>query len=82
MNCERVSLPGGGVAIVCGSRTRKRCQCGRRATLECDWKVPSRRSGTCDAPICEGCTTSPAPDKDLCPEHKVAFEQWKKTQSG
>ena len=53
-----------GVAIVC---TRgRRCPCGRPATLECDWKVPTRKSGTCDAPICTGCTTSPAPGKDLC----------------
>lgn len=82
MNCERVTFPDGGVAIVCGSRTRKRCTCGRRATLECDWKVPSRKSGTCDAPICESCTMSPAPEKDLCPKHKVEFEQWKKAHNG
>ena len=76
MACEHFAYPGG-VAIVCGVRRHKQCKCGKRATLECDWKVPSRRSGTCDAPICSSCTTSPAPDKDLCKEHATAWEAWK-----
>lgn len=76
MACEHVSLPGGGSAIICGLK-RQRCSCGRRATLACDWKVPTRKSGTCDAPICASCTTSPMPDKDLCPKHAKAFEEWK-----
>lgn len=75
MTCEHVTLPGGQRAIVC-SQTR-RCKCGNRATLECDWKVPTRRSGTCDAAICATCATSPAPDKDLCPKHAEEFERWK-----
>ena len=54
-------------AIVC---TRlPRCGCGNRTTKLCDWKVPSKKSGTCDKPLCGRCTTSPAPDKDLCPKH-------------
>lgn len=77
MTCEFVSLPGGGVAIVCGTRTRRKCRgCGRPATLECDWKVPGRKSGTCDAPICARCATSPAPGKDLCPDHAEAYKAW------
>lgn len=71
--CEHVSLSGGGSAIVCGTR-RKKCACGRRATLECDWKVNGKKSGTCDAPICDRCTHVPAPDKDLCPKHAA---EWK-----
>lgn len=83
MACEHVPLPGGGFAIVCGThasrgqRAKDRCACGNRASLLCDWKVPSRKSGTCDAPICASCTTSPAPDKDLCRKHAGAYEQWK-----
>lgn len=77
MACQRVTLPGGGSAIVCGMRSRQRCACGRAATLACDWKTPTRRSGTCDAAICTRCTTSPAPEKDLCPTHAKAFEAWK-----
>lgn len=77
MTCERVSLPGGITAIVCGTRRKPRCKCGQPAPLLCDWKVPGKKSGTCDAPICKRCATSPAPDKDLCPAHAEAFRVWK-----
>ena len=70
MHCQHI-----GSAIVCGPT--QRCKCGNRATLLCDWKVPSKRSGTCDAPICRRCTTSPAADKDLCQTHAAEFEAWK-----
>lgn len=75
MTCHHARLPDGTAAIVCGPT--KRCKCGRRATLECDWKVPTKKSGTCDAGICATCTTSPALDKDLCPKHAKEFEAWK-----
>lgn len=79
MACQTVRLPDGGAAIVCGPRQRaQRCSCGRPAGLLCDWRIPARKSGTCDRPICDRCTTSPAPEKDLCPEHARAFEAWKK----
>jgi hypothetical protein len=29
---------------------------------------------TCDRLICVGCTHSPAPDKDLCPEHAAIWK--------
>lgn len=74
--CERVALPDGGFAIVCGGHGRQRCACGRRATLACDWKVPGKKSGTCDAPICARCATKPAPGKDLCAKHGAAFTAW------
>lgn len=74
MICDHVSLPGGRSAIVCRSRRRQRCDCGRPATLLCDWKVPTKKSGTCDKPICWRCATSPAPGKDLCPKHAAAWE--------
>lgn len=80
MTCERVSLPGGATAIVCGPT--RRCKCGRRMTLECDWKVPTRKSGTCDAALCDRCTTSPAPEKDLCPKHAAEWEARKVRQHG
>ncbi|KQR83485.1 hypothetical protein [Sphingomonas sp. Leaf343] len=63
--------------IVCGGHSRKRCPCGRRADRLCDWKVEGKRSGTCDSPICSGCSTSPAPGKDLCAKHAVALEEWR-----
>jgi hypothetical protein len=82
VTCEHVRLPGGGTAIVCGPRrSHDRCRCGRIATLACDWKMPKgttvRKTGTCDKPLCERCTVSPAPDKDLCPTHAEAFEAWR-----
>lgn len=76
MVCERVSLPGGGAAIVCSPGRRKRCACGKPAPFLCDWKVPSRRTGTCDAPICADHATAPAPDKHLCPAHAADYAQW------
>lgn len=76
MPCDHVTLPDGTHAIVCSSGPRKRCACGQPATRLCDWKMPERRSGTCDAPICASCSTSPAPEKDLCPTHAAAFRKW------
>lgn len=77
MVCTPVRLPGGGSAIICGPRRRqRRCACGAVAPLLCDWKVPGKKSGTCDAPICEACTHVPAPDKDLCPMHAEAWRAW------
>lgn len=76
MPCHTVALPDGNRAIVCGrGRPRSRCvSCGAPADRECDWKVPSRRSGTCDAPICARCTHEPAQDKDLCPNHAAEWQ--------
>ena len=73
MTCTSVALPTGGRALVCSST--RRCPCRRRATLLCDWKVPGNASGTCDAPLCARCTTSPAADKDLCAKHAAAWNE-------
>lgn len=73
--CSVVKMPGGGVAIVCSrGRRHKRCACGRTANRLCDWKVKGKRSGTCDEPLCERCTHSPASEKDLCPTHADAWK--------
>ena len=72
MRCTVVRLAGGQAAIVCGPRRRPKpcpCRSGYPATLLCDWKVSGKKSGTCDAPLCEACTQVPAPDKDLCQKH-------------
>lgn len=76
MACEHVSLPGGGSAILCGRTKRQRCACGAPATRLCDWKVPGKRSGTCDKPLCADCSHSPAWEKDLCPDHAQALSDW------
>ena len=79
MTCESVRLPDGTGATICsrGKRPIKCRSCGRPGDRLCDWKVPKRKSGTCDDPICSRCSTSPAPDKDLCPVHAEQFERWK-----
>lgn len=76
MTCDVVQLENGTRAIVCSGIRRQRCVgCGGSANLLCDWKVPSRKSGTCDAAICATCTHAPAPDKDLCPPHAAAWRE-------
>jgi hypothetical protein len=82
MTCTVVRTPTG-VAIVCSEPSRRRfCACGADAPLLCDWKVPAKKSGTCDRPICEACSTSPEPGKDLCPEHTSAWHAWRTRRRG
>lgn len=80
MGCTPFSA-NGMTGFICGpSQGRKKCACGsgRPAIFECDWKVPERKSGTCDAKICSACSSSPAKGKDLCRAHTSAWAQWKK----
>lgn len=74
MTCSVLQLENGARAIVCsGRRKPARCVgCGGQADLLCDWRTPD---GTCDKPICANCSTSPAQDKDLCPEHAKAWSR-------
>jgi hypothetical protein len=62
-------IPGG---FICGGRApRVKCtvpSCQNWATLECDYPVSRRKSGTCDHRLCERCTTKDG-DKDHCPPH-------------
>ena len=84
MPCIPFRTPDGASGFMCTgrSRTPKCPDCGRRAYLLCDWKVPANKSGTCDAPICANCATSPAPGKDLCPTHAEAWRAWKGARIG
>ena len=83
MKCTHVVVDGLR-AIVCG-RTRLPaavCACGNPATKLCDWVVVRRalaqghgfKVETCDAPLCDACTTAPAPGKDLCRPHALKWE--------
>lgn len=68
MACERMDLPGGGTAIVCGLRRRRCATCGSEGTLLCDG--PPRagaKKKTCDAPICKAHAKEIGPDQHLCP---------------
>lgn len=73
MPCHHITVDGVS-AIVCTSGRTQKCRCGRKATRLCDWKVKGRKSGTCDKPLCARCSHSPAPEKDLCPQHAA---EWK-----
>lgn len=79
MTCHHVLVPGGGAAIVCGPS--RKCRCGKRATLLCDWKVPGKRSGTCDHPLCAGCSSNPDEGKDLCPAQAGDFDRWRQDRA-
>lgn len=78
MKCSPLVIDGRRV-IVCGQqRIKACCKCGAPATRECDWKMrklPSGRMGTCDRGLCDSCTYSPSPEKDLCPDHKKAWDE-------
>lgn len=80
MTCTPFQLPDGTRGIVCGPT--KRCRCGKPAPLACDWKVPTKKSGTCDAPICASSTTSPEPGKDLCTAHAIQWRAWQARREG
>jgi len=63
--CERVALPGGGFAIVCGGHRgrRRRCtHCRDWAAFECD---------ACDRPLCRRCRIHVPPDQDFCRDHRT-----------
>lgn len=74
MPCQHVRFADGTSAILCGGRQPvKKCRCGAKATKLCDWKTGNGK--TCDAPLCASCSTAPAPEKDLCPEHAAQWEK-------
>jgi hypothetical protein len=83
VTCSTVKLPGGGTAIVCGPRgRRRRCSvggCTASAALLCDWKIGDGK--TCDAPICREHAEEVAPDKHLCRRHQVDYRDWLKRRA-
>lgn len=81
MTCTHTRLPDGTAAIVCSGPRTKFCSCGKPADLLCDWKVPTRASGTCDKPICRHCAARPARGKDICPAHTPALREWQRAQA-
>jgi hypothetical protein len=60
---------------MCGKNLPNACSvCGYIGGRLCDWKMPNGKD--CDRSLCAHCSTSPAPDKDLCPQHAVAYKTW------
>lgn len=79
--CDHIQLGDGSVAIIFGGRRQKRfCSCGRNAPFLCDWKIPGKRSETCDRPICAIHGKQVGPEKHLCPEHQKAWDSWKRAK--
>lgn len=73
---QRLDLPGGGVAIVCGRSPSKRCKCGKVATIQCDYPVVRKGvAGTCDRHCCRSCATNVGPNRDFCPPHARLAEE-------
>ena len=76
--CEHLNINGTNV-IVCRARQKRQwCACGRPCDFLCDWKVPAKKSGTCDTPICKAHAKQVAPDKHLCPLHQRKYDEWKR----
>lgn len=48
--------------------------CGWISTRLCDWKLSG--GGECSAPLCPAHAETPAPAKDLCPRHTLAYKGW------
>ena len=84
MNCSRIPMPGGGFAIVCGTRGRRAQPCGHCAkapgAFQCDWKVGYRT--TCDRYVCAEHAFQAGPDKHLCPIHVEAYRLWLRDEMG
>jgi hypothetical protein len=62
--CERVALPDGGFAVVCGGHRgrRRRCvHCRYWAEFECD---------ACARPLCRRCRSHVPPNQDFCKAHR------------
>lgn len=71
MPCQPIAFAGLR-GIFCGSKRnpRQRCQCSSQrgsATLLCDAQIGPKR--TCNAPLCNRCSTHIGPDTDLCRAH-------------
>jgi protein-arginine kinase activator protein McsA len=75
MACEYVKF--GNSFAICCSRNKKPQWCEfcheRPATKLCDHKLENGK--TCDASICDHCTTNGGKDIDYCPRHKHEAKQ-------
>jgi len=64
-----LKLPGGGSAIIHGSKPMQACACGMEVSAWlCDYELSPGR--TCDRRMGPNCRTNVGPDVDYCPDHK------------
>lgn len=73
MPCKVVQLPGGAHAIVKMAKDRPRkCSVCRRSIADyklCDFPVSQSGNKTCDAVLCDQCSSHRGDDVDYCPTH-------------
>jgi hypothetical protein len=73
MTCEWFKVGPDAVAVVCNRGKRwPRCSvpgCDRPAPFLCDFPVGRKKSGTCDAKLCEGHRAQQGEERDFCPPH-------------
>ena len=72
MTCEWIRLPGGGDAIVCRPRPkRRRCchvrGCTASGSYQCDF--PTGKGKTCDRYLCATHRVPQGPGRDFCRDH-------------
>jgi len=71
MPCDHIVLTNGAHGFLCsrgGRRSERKCaHCGASASLQCDYPIESRRSGTCDKHLCMRCAIRLPVDRDFCP---------------
>lgn len=81
MKCDKVQLPGGVTAIVCGrGQKRHACHyCGNNAGFQCDHPVfRKNKKETCDTWMCESCRNNISENQDLCRPH---FNFWRNNEN-
>lgn len=79
MPCTPVKLPGGVTALVC-TRGRRGpaplCKdCGRPASVFCDFPSTIKPGTTCDRPLCGSCSKSVGSNKDYCLRHPAPQDE-------
>lgn len=59
MTCHHITLANGTRIIACSRGPKKRCKCGKPATLLCDYPLRGKKEGkTCNAPMCRSCAVT------------------------
>lgn len=64
-------IPGGGMMCARSVRTPN-CGvpgCSNKCAFECDYPVKRKKSGTCDARLCQAHATELGPERHHCPPH-------------
>lgn len=66
--------------LPCMARRDDKTICQQISLYACDWKLGA--GGACDNPLCDDHANQVAPDKHLCPDHQVAYAEWKARKEG